>query len=391
LQQLTAYTQKKNKMKKLMMMASLLVMLGACSGQDNNNLTVSGLDPKNFVTEVDSIPIALYTLTNGKGMEVCITNLGGRVVSVMVPDRDGKLQDVVLGFDSIGDYLHVEGNNFGALIGRYGNRIEQGKFALDGKDYQLPQNNYGHSLHGGPEGFYAQPWQVESADKRHLVLTHHSPDGFAGYPGNLEVKVEYVLTDDNALVINYTATTDQPTIVNLTNHSYFNLNGDASRDALDLEVMIAADSITPIDLTFMTHGTMMAVEGTPFDFRQAKPVGRDINADDEQLRNGHGYDHNYVLNTGGDINKVSAIIFSPATGIQMEVYTTEPGLQFYVGNFLDGTVKGKRGVAYPHRSAICMETQHYPNSPNQPQYPSTVLRPGETYTSHCIYKFKVVK
>lgn len=378
-------------MKKLMCLASLVVMLAACNADGAGHVTKSGLDPQNFVSEVDGKPTALYTLTNAAGMEVCITNYGGRVVSIMVPDRNGKLQDVVLGFDSIADYVNVEGNNFGALIGRYGNRINQGKFKLDGQEYQLPQNNYGHSLHGGPAGFYAQMWNARLIDKQHLELTHESPDGFAGYPGTLKVTVNYELTDDNALVIKYAATTDKPTIVNLTNHSYFNLNGDPSRDMLDLEVMIAADSITPIDSTFMTHGTMMAVEGTPFDFRQAKAVGRDINADDEQLRNGKGYDHNYVLNTGGDISKVSASIYSPTTGIVMEVFTTEPGLQYYVGNFLDGTVKGKRGVAYPLRSAICMETQHYPNSPNQPEYPSTVLRPGETYRSQCVYKFSVRK
>ncbi len=378
-------------MKKLLCLASLVVMLAACNNDGAGQLTKSGLDPKNFVSEVAGKPTALYTLSNAAGMEVCITNYGGRVVSIMVPDRDGKLQDVVLGFDSIADYIHVEGNNFGALIGRYGNRINQGKFKLDGQEYQLPQNNYGHSLHGGPEGFYTQMWDAKLIDNQHLELTHESPDGFAGYPGQLKVTVNYELTDDNALVIKYSATTDKPTIVNLTNHSYFNLNGDPSRDMLDLEVMIAADSITPIDSTFMTHGTMMAVEGTPFDFRQAKPVGKDINADDEQLRNGKGYDHNYVLNTGCDISKVSASIYSPKTGIMMEVYTNEPGLQYYVGNFLDGTVKGKRGVAYPLRSAICMETQHYPNSPNQPEYPSTVLRPGETYQSQCIYKFSVRK
>ena len=378
-------------MKKLLCLASLVVMLAACNNDGAGQLTKSGLDPKNFVSEVAGKPTALYTLSNAAGMEVCITNYGGRVVSIMVPDRDGKLQDVVLGFDSIADYIHVEGNNFGALIGRYGNRINQGKFKLDGQEYQLPQNNYGHSLHGGPEGFYTQMWDAKLIDNQHLALTHESPDGFAGYPGLLKVTVNYELTDDNALVIKYSATTDKPTIVNLTNHSYFNLNGDPSRDMLDLEVMIAADSITPIDSTFMTHGTMMAVEGTPFDFRQAKPVGKDINADDEQLHNGKGYDHNYVLNTGCDISKVSASIYSPKTGIMMEVYTNEPGLQYYVGNFLDGTVKGKRGVAYPLRSAICMETQHYPNSPNQPEYPSTVLRPGETYQSQCIYKFSVRK
>lgn len=373
---------------KWIMAGALLALVTSCNTTAPTSELKSGLTPDAFKTVVQGDTTALYVLTNKAGMEVCITNYGGRVVSIMVPDREGKMHDVVLGFDSIADYVNVEGNNFGALIGRYGNRIEQGKFTLDGKTFQLPQNNYGHSLHGGPEGFYTRMWQARQTDPQTLELTHHSPDGFAGYPGNLNVKVIYKVTDDNSLDISYEATTDAPTIVNLTNHSYFNL-GDHSDNILEHEVMIAADSITPIDSTFMTHGTMMAVEGTPFDFRQPKTVGRDIEADNEQLRNGKGYDHNYVLTTCGDISKVSASIYNPLTGILLEVLTDEPGLQFYVGNFLDGKVKGKHGVAYPHRGAICMETQHYPNSPNQPGYPTTVLRPGEKYTSHCIYRFSV--
>ena len=375
----------------LFVAVALMAVLTGCNSNTGSDAakTQSGLAPDLFTDTVAGEPTALYTLTNAAGMEVCITNFGGRVVSIMVPDRDGVKRDVVLGFDSIADYVNVEGNNFGALIGRYGNRIEQGRFSLDGKDYQLPQNNFGHSLHGGPEGFFAQVWKANQVDASTLELTLRSADGFAGYPGNLDVKVIYHVTDDNALDIAYQAVTDAPTIVNLTNHSYFNLGADHSRDILTHQVMIAADSITPIDSTFMTHGTMMAVEKTAFDFRKPKPVGQDIGADEEQLRNGHGYDHNFVLNTHGDITQPCASIYCPETGILMEVLTDEPGLQFYVGNFLDGTVKGKRGAAYPHRGAICMETQHYPNSPNCPSYPSTTLRPGQTYTSHCIYRFKV--
>ena len=370
-------------------MAILLAsILWSCTPQQEGDATVSGLNPVAFQSTVDGKPTQLFVLKNDNGMEACITNYGGRVVSLMVPDRDGKMRDVVLGFDSIDSYVNVEGNNFGAIIGRYGNRIEHGQFTLDGKQYSLPQNNFGHSLHGGPEGYYTRMWNAEQIDEHTLKLTLRDADGHAGYPGNLDVTVTYTLTPDNALDITYEAETDAPTIVNLTNHSYFNLGADHAKDILDHEMMIAADSITPIDSTFMTHGTMMAVEGTPFDFRTAKPVGRDINADNEQLANGHGYDHNFVLSTGCDINKVSASIYCPTTGILMEVLTDEPGLQVYVGNFLDGTVKGKHGVAYPHRGAICMESQHYPNSPNQPAYPSTVLRPGQHYTSHCIYRFK---
>ena len=372
----------------LILIVCLSALVVGCTSGDGARALKSGLSEAAFESVVGGDSTHLYVLTNASGMEVCVTNFGGRVVSVMVPDRDGHYRDVVLGFDSIAPYVNVEGNNFGALIGRYGNRIENGRFTLEGKNYQLPQNNYGHSLHGGPEGFFAQMWQARQVDAQTLELTHSSPDGFAGYPGRLDVKVTYRVTDDNALDIAYEAVTDAPTIVNLTNHSYFNL-GDHASNILGHEVMIAADSITPIDSTFMTHGTMMAVEGTPFDFRQPKAVGRDIEADDEQLRNGRGYDHNFVLNTGCDISKVSASIYNPANGILMEVFTDEPGLQFYVGNFLDGKVAGKRGVYYPHRGAICMETQHYPNSPNQPAYPATVLRPGERYSSHCIYRFSV--
>ena len=372
--------------------ASCLALLAgvSCSTQTGSGLTASGLDPKNFVDTVGGKPVALYTLTNDNGMEVCVTNFGGRIVSVMVPDKNGKMQDVVLGHDSIADYENIDGN-FGALIGRYGNRIEKGKFELMGNTYNLPINNFGHSLHGGPQGFHNQVWTANQTDKSTIELTLLSKDGDAGYPGNLNVKVVYKLTAVNAIVITYTATTDKPTVVNLTNHSYWNLGGDPSKDILDNELMVDADEITPIDSTFMTHGDFMKVDGTPFDFRKAKTIGQDINANDEQLKNGHGYDHNFVLNTKGDVSKVAASVYSPKTGIVMDVFTTEPGVQIYVGNFLDGKVVGKKGIAYPYRSAIALETQHYPNSPNCKTYPSTVLKPGETYSSHTAYKFSVRK
>ena len=360
-----------------------------CRGYDEE-ITKSGLKKSDFVTTVDSVKTGLYVLTNEAGMEVCVTNYGGRIVSIMVPDRDGKLQDVVLGHDSIADYINNDGN-FGALIGRYGNRINQGKFTLDSVTYQLPQNNFGHCLHGGPKGFHHAVWNANQVDNRTLELTHRSADGEAGFPGNLDVKVTYTLGDDNSLRINYSAVTDKPTIVNLTNHSYFNLSGDASQTILDEVVTFDADAFTPIDSTFMTSGEIRSVEGTPFDFRKGKKVGDDIEKDDKQLKNGLGYDHNMVLNTAGDISKVAASIYDERSGIKMEVLTDEPGIQFYVGNFLDGKVKGKKGIAYPRRSAICVETQHYPDSPNHDNYPSTVLRPGETYISNCIYRFSVVK
>lgn len=372
------------------LLLGLACAMAACTAGGDGNITKSGLNPKDFQSTIDGKPTALYVLTNSQGMEVCVTNYGGRIVSIMVPDRDGQLRDVVLGHDNIDNYVNIDGN-FGALIGRYGNRIDHGRFTLDGKQYQLPINDNGHSLHGGPKGYHTKVWTAQQPTDTTLVLTLKSPDGDAGYPGNLDVKVTYTLTSQNAIDVTYQATTDKPTVVNLTNHSYFNLSGDGSRDILDQEVMISADSITPIDSTFMTHNTLMAVAGTPMDFRQAKAVGRDIEAPFEQLRNGHGYDHNYVLNTGGDIGRVAVEAYSPTSGIVMQVRTTEPGVQFYVGNFLDGKVVGKRGVAYPWRSALVFETQHYPNSPNCPAYPSTVLRPGQTYQSHTIFTFSVRK
>ncbi|MBD5270431.1 MAG: galactose mutarotase [Bacteroides sp.] len=376
--------------------ASACLLLASCTGSkqggEESGLTKSGLDPKNFVTEVNGKKTALYTLTNSEGLEACVTNYGGRIVSLMVPDKEGNFRDIVLGHDSIADYVNIDGN-FGALIGRYGNRINQGKFTLDGKEYQLPQNNYGHCLHGGDKGFHHSVWDAKQLNDSTLVLTLTSPDGEAGFPGKVDVKVTYTLAG-NDLDIAYEATTDKPTILNLTNHSYFNLSGDPSKTVLEDTVWFAADNYTPIDSTFMTSGEIVSVEGTPFDFRTPKTLGRDIEADDAQLKNGHGYDHNMVLSTGGDLKRPAAKIVNPESGIVMTVFTTEPGIQFYVGNFLDGTVKGKKGIAYPFRGAMCLESQHYPDSPNkegQAGWPSVVVRPGDTYTSHCIYSFSTEK
>ena len=376
--------------------ASACLLLASCAGSkqggEESGLTKSGLDPKNFVTEVNGKKTALYTLTNSEGLEACVTNYGGRIVSLMVPDKEGNFRDIVLGHDSIADYVNIDGN-FGALIGRYGNRINQGKFTLDGKEYQLPQNNYGHCLHGGEKGFHHSVWDAKQLNDSTLVLTLTSPDGEAGFPGKVDVKVTYTLAG-NDLDIAYEATTDKPTILNLTNHSYFNLSGDPSKTVLEDTVWFAADNYTPIDSTFMTSGEIASVEGTPFDFRTPKTLGRDIEADDAQLKNGHGYDHNMVLSTGGDLKRPAAKVVNPESGIVMTVFTTEPGIQFYVGNFLDGTVKGKKGIAYPFRGAMCLESQHYPDSPNkegQAGWPSVVVRPGDTYTSHCIYSFSTEK
>ena len=350
--------------------------------------TLSGLKPSDFVSEVDGKPTALYVLKNSQGAEACVTNWGGRLVSVMVPDRDGKLTDVVLGYDNIQQYVQFPDNNYGALIGRYGNRIANGQFQLAGQSYQLPQNNNGHCLHGGPKGYHAVTWDARQLDGQSVELTYLSPDGEAGFPGNLKVKVIYRLTDDNAIDIQYEATTDKPTIVNLTNHSYFNLSGVPGSTITDHKIQINADTYVPVDETLIPTGKIETVEGTPMDLRQLVTVGDHIDDDFAQLRYGGGYDHNWVLNTKGDLNTPAAKVVSEKSGIVMEVFTNEPGLQFYAGNSMsEAGDKGKLGVDYPRRGALCLETQHYPDSPNQKSFPSVVLKPGETYQSRCIYKF----
>ena len=324
-------------------------------------------------------------------MEVCITNFGGRIVSIMVPDKNGKMQDVVLGFDSIADYINVP-SDFGASIGRYANRINQGRFVLDGDTIQLPPNNFGHCLHGGPKGWQYQVYEANLIDPTTLELTLISPDGDANFPGNVTAKVTYQLTDDNAIDIKYSATTDKKTIINMTNHSYFNLAGDPSKTSTDNIMYVNADYYTPVDSTFMTTGEIAPVKDTPMDFTTPKAVGKDINNYDfVQLKNGNGYDHNWVLNTKGDISQVAARLTSPETGITLEVYTNEPGIQVYTGNFLDGTVSGKKGIVYNQRASVCLETQHYPDSPNKADWPSVVLEPGQTYNSECIFKFSTEK
>lgn len=383
-------------MRKWIYAAMALCVMCACGGKgekaesqaSDEEKTLSGLRPSDFVAEVDGKPTALYVLRNSQGAEACVTNWGGRLVSVMVPDRDGKMTDVVLGYDNIQQYVQFPDNNYGALIGRYGNRIANGRFQLDGQSYQLPQNNNGHCLHGGPKGYHAVTWDARQLDGQAVELTYLSPDGEAGFPGNLKVKVVYRLTDDNAIDIQYEATTDKPTVVNLTNHSYFNLSGVAGSTITDHRIQINADSYVPVDSTLIPLGKIEPVEGTPMDLRQLVTVGDHIDDDFAQLRYGGGYDHNWVLNTKGDINTPAAKVISDKSGIVMEVFTDEPGLQFYAGNSMsEAGDKGKLGVVYPRRGALCLETQHYPDSPNQPSFPSVVLKPGETYRSHCIYKF----
>lgn len=374
-------------MKKLCMAVMAICVLMSC-GEKKEEVTLSGLMKSDFVSEVDGKPTALYVLKNKNGVEACVTNYGGRLVSVMVPDKSGKMTDVVLGYDNIADYVASDGN-FGALIGRYGNRIAQGKFALDGVEYELPHNDNGHCLHGGPKGYHAVVWDAKQLSDQAVELTYLSKDGEAGFPGNLNIKVTYALTDDNAVDIKYEATTDKATVVNLTNHSYFNLSGVPGSQILDQEVMINADLYTPVDSLLIPTSALDPVAGTPLDLRRPTAIGAHIDEPFDQLIKGRGYDLNWVLNTNGDINTLAAKAICPATGIALEVYTNEPGIQFYTGNFMSGQDKGKKGTVYPHRGAFCLETQHYPDSPNQPAFPSVVLRPGEKYMSRCIYKFVV--
>lgn len=375
--------------------AAAILVLGACGRSEKApQLTESGLDPAKFLAEVDGKATGLYTLKNASGMEVCITNYGGRIVSIMVPDRQGDLRDVVLGFDSVQAYFPENNlSDFGAAIGRYANRIGHGIIVVDGDTVKLPTNNFGHTLHGGPRGWQYKVYGVKESTDSTLTLTMASPDGDNGFPGNVNAEVTYRLTPDNAIDISYSAVTDKKTPVNLTNHSYFNLNGDPSRDILDNTIYINADSFTPVDSTFMTTGEILPVKGTAMDFTTRRAIGDGYgdSITDRQVIYGGGYDHNWVLNTAGDIEKLAVEMYSPETGITLSVYTDEPGVQFYAGNFLDGTVEGKGGVKYVRNSGVALESQHYPDSPNKPEWPSAWLEPGQTYSSRCIYKFGVEK
>ena len=335
----------------------------------------------------DGTPIELYTLSNAKGMQAGIITYGGIVVSLTAPDRTGKYADVVLGMADLPGYL-TPPPYFGALIGRYGNRIGHAQFSLDGKVFKLPANDGPNTLHGGIKGFDKHVWKATpgSGADASLELTYTSKDGEEGFPGNLSAKVVYTVTANNELKIDYTATTDKNTVVNLTNHSYFNLAGQGEGDILGHEVMIAADRFTPVDSTLIPTGELRPVKGTPLDFTRPAPIGARINQNDEQLKFGKGYDHNWVLNSKGG-NFKAAEVHEPKTGRVMEVWTTEPGLQFYTGNFLDGTLKGKSGKVYGQRSAFCMETQHFPDSPNKPSFPTTELKPGQTYHTVTAYRF----
>ncbi len=372
-------------MKIMALLAGAAALMSSCAQKDAEpQLTKSGLDPEKFVAERDGKPTALYTLTNQNGMEVCVTNFGGRIVSVMAPDRDGNFVDVVLGFDSVAAYFpENNSSDFGAAIGRYANRINQGRIVLDGDTIQLPQNNFGHCLHGGPTGWQYQVYDVTESTDSTLTLVMKSPDGDNNFPGNVTATVTYKLTADNAIDIDYTATTDKKTVINMTNHSYFNLGGDPNKQITDNILYLNADRFTPVDSTFMTTGEIVEVAGTAMDFTTPHAIGDSID--------NYAYDHNWVLNTSGDASQVAAKLVSPATGISLEMLTDEPGVQVYTGNFLDGSVTGKKGIVYNQRTGICLETQHYPDSPNKPQWPSVVLEPGQTYRSHCTFRFGIEK
>ena len=345
-----------------------------------------------FQQTIDNKKTDLYILKNSNGMQAAITNFGGRLVSLLVPDKDGKLTDVVIGFDSVLQYQASTEPYFGATIGRYGNRIAKGKFTLDGKQYLLATNNGTNSLHGGKKGFQYVIWDAKQMGDSVLELTYLAKDMEEGYPGNLRVKVIYTLTNANELKLDYEATTDKKTVVNLTNHAFFNLNGQGSGTINNHELMINADSYTPVDSSLIPIGKNEPVANTPFDFRLPTMIGKNVDADNTQIKNGEGYDHNFVLNAnkGTGLN-TAAMVTGDKTGIVMEVLTQEPGIQFYGGNFMHSKNKMKDGGMDDFRTAFCLETQHFPDSPNQPAFPSTILEPGKTYKTSSVYRFSTKK
>lgn len=374
-----------------------LLLAGCQSGSQNqedqqqSTAATPDIQKEPFGTTEDGEETTLYTLTNANGVEAKISNYGGVVVSLKVPDKDGKMGDVVLGYDSLSGY---ENNTayFGAIIGRYGNRIAGGKFTLDGETYTLATNNNTNHLHGGEKGFNRRVWnatEIKEDSTVGLKLTYVSEDMEEGYPGKLNVEVIYALRNDNSLAINYKASTNKKTIVNLTNHSYFNLTGDANNDILDHKLMLNASKFVPIDSTLIPTGELRDVEGTPFDFQEPTDIGKNIDASNEQITYGLGFDHCWVLDKSGAEMSLAATVYEPKSGRFMEVMTTEPGIQFYSGNFLDGSAKGKYGIAYEKRHGFCLETEHFPDSPNQAEFPSVELSPGETYVTSTVYKFSV--
>ncbi len=371
--------------------ASIIIAMMSCNNSSNSSTLSSDSTTKNQnkvgITEkpfgnYNGQAITEYTITNANGMQLSIINYGGTITKLLTPDKNGKMGDVVLGYQSLDGYLQRANPFFGALIGRYGNRIAKGKFTLDGKTYTLATNNNGNSLHGGIKGFDKVVWTAEKQGDSSLKLNYLSKDGEEGYPGNLNVTVVYTLTPDNAVKIDYNATTDKATPVNLTNHAYYNLSAGLDSTILNEELQLNADKYTPVDPMLIPTGEIASVKGTPFDFTTMKPIGKDI----DQVKG--GYDHNFVLNkTGNELSK-AATVYDPTSGRTMDVYTTQPGIQFYTGNFLDGTLRDTKGGAkYVKHAALCLETQHFPDSPNHPNFPSTILKPGEKYQETTVYKF----
>ena len=375
---------REKKLSLLLIFISILIFF-SCNKQEN-----SMVKKELFGTLQNRENIYSYTLTNKSGMSATIINYGATVVKLKVPDKNGNIEDVILGYDSLSGYVNGA-SYFGGIVGRYGNRIAKGKFTLDGKEYQLPTNNGQNSLHGGTIGFNKRVWQAKELEGENpaLQLTYVSPDGEEGYPGTLTLTVTYTLTDKNGLEINYKATTDKPTILNPTNHCYFNLSGDPNNTILNEVLMINADKFTPVDSTLIPTGQLEDVANTPMDFRKPTEIGERINDDFQQLKYAGGYDHNWVLNNYNGSVREGVTAYDSTSGIFMEVLTDQPGVQFYTGNFLDGKDRGKDGIYYKFRTGFCLECQHFPDSPNQKDFPSVVLRPGETYTQTTIYEFSV--
>ncbi len=348
-------------------------------------------EPEKFKTIIDGRQVNLYSLENSNGIRTDITNFGGKIVSLLVPGRDGVFDDIVTGYHSIDEFINSEEKHFGALVGRFANRIAGAAFSLDGHKYQLVPNNGPNHLHGGPGGFNNVVWNAFQAEKNTLELKYLSPHMEEGYPGNLDVRVKYILSEENELIIEYYALTDKKTIINLTSHAFFNLAGEGSNTINDHFLMINADYYTPADETMIPTGVFEPVAGTPLDFLEHRRIGERVSQNNKQLIYGKGYDHNFVLNKDGANDELTfaASVFDPGSGRMMEIYTTEPGIQFYGGNFLSGKEIGKRGEPYLFRSSFCLETQHFPDSPNKPEFPSVVLEPEEEFFSRTIHRFKI--
>ncbi|SFB79346.1 aldose 1-epimerase [Parapedobacter composti] len=381
----------KNKISKSLTFVLAVTCAAACnpseqSSRGNDAIAVLTVSPADFEAEINGDSVKLYTLTNGTAV-AAITNYGARVVSLHVPDKAGELVDVVLGYNDLASYRKPGEGFYGAVVGRFGNRIANGQFELNGQQYQLELNDGPNTLHGGTNGFFAKVWEVKHVTDSSLELQYISPDGDAGYPGKLEATVVYTLTADHALDITYRAATDKATVVNLTNHAYFNLSGEGDSTILDHLLTIRADGYTPVDETLIPTGEITPVDNTPFDFRQPTAIGARIDTVDAQLVLGKGYDHNFVLKKEEGLQLV-ATVESPKTGIVMDILTEEPGLQFYSGNFMDNVQNAKGGKTYGYRSAFCLETQHFPDSPNKPDFPSTVLEPGAEYRTRTVYRFR---